>query len=557
MSSAPGESSERSAVSTRPHGSPPKVGSLARATAVMSLGTALSRATGVVRLAVLAATLGIAETRLTDTYNLANTAPNIIYELVLGGVVTSVFVPVFVEVLQKDKDRAWDVMSAILNVSLLVLIGVTILGIVSAPYIAKFYSLRLEGVDADAQQRVATFLLRLLIPQIVLYGFYFITSSILNAHKRFGPPMYTLIVNNLVLIGALVLFSRLYGVVTLETATDEQLLLLGVGTTLSVAPGGLLLIPFVWRLGRYRPTLALDHPSLRKLLRLSGYAIGLVIANQLGYVVIQWLANGEQGGYSAYLSAFTFFMLPVGLFAWSLHTALVPAMSERAVNNDLEGFGERLTVGVGATLFLILPSAVGLVVLDRALVTVFLEHGIMTARSVDLVAGVLRFFALGLLQFCMLQFFVRAFYALQDTKTPFVINCVVVAINAAVNVPMFAWLGVKGLAAGQAVSYAIGVGLEARVLKRRIGGIQARRMASSAARIAASAGVMGAVVFLASRLRPVGGGVDGVVLLVVYVLIGAVSYLLLARALNVTELGYIQHVLRRRAASAEALERRV
>jgi putative peptidoglycan lipid II flippase len=522
----------------------------------MALGTALSRATGVVRLAVLAATLGIAETRLTDTYNLANTAPNIIYELVLGGVVTSVFVPVFVEVLQKDKERAWDVMSAILNVSLLVLIGVTILGIACAPFIAKFYSLRLEGVDAAAQQRVATFLLRLLIPQIVLYGFYFITSSILNAHKRFGPPMYTLIVNNLVLIGALLLFARLYGVVTLETATDEQLLLLGIGTTLSVAPGGLLLIPFIRRLGRYRPTLALDHPSLRKLLRLSGYAIGLVVANQLGYVVIQWLANGEQGGYSAYLSAFTFFMLPVGLFAWSLHTALVPAMSERAVNNDVEGFRERLSVGVGATLFLILPSAVGLVVLDRPLVSVFLEHGIMTARSVDLVAGVLRFFAFGLLQFCIFQFFVRAFYALQDTKSPFVINCVVVAVNSAINVPMFAWLGVKGLAAGQALAYALGIGLQARELKRRIGGVPVRRIASSAVRIAASAGGMGAVVFFAARLRPVGQGAGDVVVLGVYVVLGLVTYLMLARALKVTELDYLRHLLRRRRASAAALQTR-
>ena len=518
--------------------------SLARAAAIMSVGTALSRATGVVRLAVIAATLGIAETRLTDTYNLANMAPNIIFEVLLGGVVTSVLVPVFVELLQKEgRERAWEIVSGILNASLLFLSVVAALGVVAAPYIARFYASRLHGDAVVAQERVLTFLLRLFIPQIVLYGFYFIASAILNAHKRFGPPMYTLVVNNLVVIAVMLAFGQLYGVVTLESATSSQLLLLGLGTTASIAPGGLLLIPYLRRLGRYRATLAVRHPTVRKLVRLSGYVIGFVVVNQLGYVVIQWLANGQRGGYSAYLAAFTFFMLPVGVFALSVHTALVPALSERAVQRDLTGFKERLDVGLRANLFLMAPSAVGLLVLDRHLVTVFLEHGITTAASVDLVAGVLRFFALGLLQFSLFQYLVRAFYALQDTRTPFAVNCVVIALHAAVNVPMFAWLGVEGLAAGQAISYALGVALQIRLLARSVGGMGLGAVGRSALRIGLAAAGMGAVVLAASRLGPSGGDLWGTAALGAYVALGVGSYLGLARLLSLEELAYVRGLL--------------
>ncbi|MGH2729117.1 MAG: lipid II flippase MurJ, partial [Actinomycetota bacterium] len=172
--------------------------SLARATAVMSVGTVLSRITGLIRLAAIAAALGIVETRLTDTYNLANTAPNIIYELVLGGILTSVFVPVFVELLEKEgRDRAWEVASAIINLSLVILVATTTLVILAAPWIAKVYAIRLEGAGAERQEEVLTFLLRLFIPQIIFYGLAAITAGLLNAHKRFAAPMYTPILNNL------------------------------------------------------------------------------------------------------------------------------------------------------------------------------------------------------------------------------------------------------------------------------------------------------------------------------------------------------------------------
>lgn len=527
--------------------------SLARSTAVMSFGTIISRLTGVVRLAVLAAALGVTETRVTDAYNLANTVPNIIYELVLGGVITAVFVPTFVELLEKeDKDKAWEVFSAIINVSLLALTVIALLGIAVSPWIASFYSSRLHGADVAAQRHVIEFLLRLFIPQIVLYGLYFILAGLINAHKRYGPPMFTPIVNNLVLIGVLIGFAVTYGEVNLHTISTTQLLILGLGTTASVAPMGLLLIPYLRRLGRWKATLALGHPSVRRLARLSVFVVGMVVANQVGAVVIQYLANAQQGGYTAYIAAQTFFLMPLGLFVWSINTALLTSLSEHAVRGQWDAFRGRLSTGLRAVVFLMVPTTVGAIVLAEPIVRLLLQHGVATAQSTEVVAGVLRVFMLGLIQFSLFQLFVRAFYAMHDTKTPFWINCVVVAINIAINIPMYAAFRVEGLAAGQAIAYSIGIVAQGVLLGRRIGGIEGARVASSTARVIACGAFMGAAVWatLAATRNVIGSsGIGGQLAEVgLPAVVGAAVFLGLAHLMRVEELDFVRGVLSRRAA---------
>jgi putative peptidoglycan lipid II flippase len=515
----------------------------------MTIGTVISRVTGLLRLAAIAGALGIAESRLPDTYNLANTAPNIIYELVLGGILTSVFVPVFVELLEKEgRERAWEVASALINLSLAILTAITIIGIVASPWIADFYAGRL-GDQADVQKDVLTFFLRLFIPQIVFYGLTAMTAGLLNAHKRFGAPMFTPILNNLTVIAVMVFFYQAYGKVNLSEITTQQILILGLGTTAGVAVMALAQIPFLRGLGTYRFTFSVRHPSVRKLAKLSLFVFGYVITNQIGYVIVQWLANDQQGAYSAYISAFTFFMLPHGLFAVSIITALLPGMSEHATNRRWDEFRERLSVGIRSTALLVLPAAVGYFVLGEAIVTL-LQRGVLTSRSVDLVADVLRFFVVGLVPFSLFQLFLRAFYAMQDTKTPFQINVAAVALNTAINIPMFAWLGVKGLAAGHAIAYIFGVTLQGRTLSKRIGGLDGRRILRAALRIGGAALGMGVVVWGLSR--PLEGWlystdiVKEMVALAVVVGAGAASYLALARLLRVEEMDMVLGLIRRR-----------
>ncbi len=510
----------------------------------MSIGTVLSRFTGLIRLASIAGAIGIVESKLPDTYNLANTAPNIVYELVLGGVLTSVFVPVFVELLEKEgRERAWEVASALINISLAILLAITVLGVLGAPLIARFYAGRLAGADAALQRDVLTTLLRLFIPQIIFYGLTAMTAGLLNAHKRFGAPMFTPILNNLTVISVMIIFYSSYGAVSLQDLTTSQTLLLGLGTTAGVAVMALAQLPFLRGLGRYHFTFKADHPSLKKLARLSVFVIGYVVANQIGYVIVQWLANGEPGGYSAYISAFTFFMLPHGLFAVSIITALLPGMSEHAVNGRWDEFRQRLSTGVRSTALLVLPASIGYLVLGEPIIDFLLKRGVLTSESVTLVAGVLRFFVLGLVPFSLFQLFLRAFYAMQDTKTPFIINCFAVFLNTAINVPMYMWLGVKGLAAGHALAYVFAVTLQTRSLSHRIGGLDGRSIASSVARIALAALGMGTLVWGGAQIFEdslmSASFLTQSLSLAALTLLGAASYLLLARLLRVRELDMV------------------
>ena len=523
----------------------------------MSLGTVLSRVTGLVRLAAVASALGITESgHLADSYNLANTAPNIIYELVLGGVLTSVFVPLFVELLEKeDRDRAWEVATGLINVSLAVLSAITAIGILVAPWIARIYSSRLQGNEAELQAHVITFLLRVFLPQILFYGLYFLIAGLLNAHRRFGPPMFTPILNNLVVITVFLWFHHLYGHVTLGSATTPQLWLMGLGTTAGVAAAGITLIPFLRGLGRYRFNFSVSHPSVKKLARLSVFVLGYVIVNQIGYLIVQYLANGQRGGYSAYVNAFTFYMLPHGLFAVSVITALLPGMSQHAVHKDWDQFRDRLSTGIRSTLLLILPASVGYLVLGEPIVRILLQHGVMTQRSTELVAVVLRLFVLGLVPFSLFQLLARAFYAMQDTKTPFLINCLSVGTNIAIDFPLFFALGVKGLALGHALSYVVGVLLQLRVLRARVGGIDGSRLLNSGLRIAAAAAIMGILVWMTFQglmLVSAGWPLADLLQVAIPVGVGVTSYLGAATLLKVEEVGYVRSLLVRRLARPPA-----
>jgi putative peptidoglycan lipid II flippase len=272
--------------------------------------------------------------------------------------------------------------------------------------------------------------------------------------------------------------------------------------------------------------------------------------NQIGYLIVQLLANDQQGGYSAYISAFTFFLLPHGLFAVSVMTALLPGMSEHAVNGRWPEFRDRLSVGIRSTFLLILPAAIGYFVLSERIVRLLLERGIFSAASTELVGGVLRFFVIGLVPFSLFQLFLRAFYAMQNTKTPFLINCGAVAVNTAINVPMYLWLGVKGLAAGHAVAYTFGAALQIRAVGRRIGGLDRDRILRSVTRIGAAGAGMGVVTWLTAegmdRWLSSGDAGTQLIGLIVPVAAGVMSYLGLAHLLRVEELAFVTGLVARR-----------
>jgi putative peptidoglycan lipid II flippase len=532
-------------------------GRLARDSAVMAMGIALSRISGLLRIAAVAAAIGVAESRLADAYNLANAAPNIIYELVLGGILASIVVPVMVELLEDDPDRAWDVASGLLNVAILLLTGITLIGVLAAPTLAGFYASRLGGSEAVVQREVTTFLLRLLLPQIVFYGLTGITSGLLNAHRRFAAPTFTPVLNNVAVILIFVAFHQTYERVGVD-ASDQQLTIIGLGTTVGVVVMTVAQLPFLRGLGRYRLTLSVPSSVLRKVLHLSGFIFAYVLVSQLGYLFMQWLANGEQGGYSAFVAGYMFFLVPVSLVGYSVTTALLPDLSAHALGARWSDFRERLSAGVRLTLFLLIPATVGYLVLGRTLIELLLLNGVVTAESVSLVWEVLAFLVLGLPQTAIFSIFVRTFYAMQDAKTPFYIVTGIVVLNAAINIPLFSWFGVGGLALGQSIVYSVAIFLVGRALSARVGGIDAHGAVRCIARALPAALAMGAILwivvqvledwFRTTALTP------GLIVLMFLAAVGMATYLSFSRLFGADEGDYVFSLFRTRSAKDRRLD---
>jgi putative peptidoglycan lipid II flippase len=541
--------------------------SLARSTALMAIGTLLSRITGLLRVTVLVATLGVGESRLADVYNVANTTPNIIYELVLGGILSSIFVPVFVEVRNtRGQRQAWHVARATMTIAIAglgLLAGITML---AAPWIIRLYvhsgspAERAEAIELGGQ------LLAMFMPQIVFYGVGAVMTGLLNAHRRFGVPMFAPILNNLVVIAVGLTFHALVGqqVPQVGEVTTGQKLLLGLGTTAGVVAMTMVQWPFLRRIGfRFHFVWNWRDRAIRKMATLSAYTVGYVVTNQLGYLLVPVLAYGVQGGYTAYTTAFIFFQLPHGVFAVSVMTALLPPLSEYAVARDWAAFRATMARGIRLTAAVLLPAALGYLALAGPIVRLLLEHGVVTEASTSLLVPVLMVFVLGLVPFSTFQLVLRAFYALQDTRTTFRVNLVSVGVNVVVDLLLFNLLPqrwkIPGLAFGHVSSYTVGSALLLYLLSRRIGGLEGSRILGAVGRMLVAGLVMVAATLLVAR--GVAAAIDpglgrDLVTVVAGVIVGAGTYLAVARLLRVEELALLLDVVRRRGTRGRPPERR-
>ena len=466
--------------------------SLARSTAVMSVGTTMSRVTGFMRLSVMAWAIGGAESKLPDTYNLANSLPNIVYQLVLGEILATLFVPVFVEYIKtRARDEAWRLASTILNMAFIIAGLFAIITVVAAPWIIKIYTFRVAdpAIRAD-MEATGAFFLRIFMPQMIFYAAGAVLTGLLNAHRKFAAPMFAPVLNNLIVIATFIVFRQMHGggVPELATLTGAEKWVLAGGTTLGVVVFTSMLWPFIRTLpGRYQPR-ALDwkHPAVRHVGTLAKYSFGYVIINQIGLWVVYMLANRTDGGISAYQAAFILYQLPYGIFAVSVMTALVPSLAEHHVNNDLARFREDFSLGLRTTAFIVLPAAAGFVALGLPIIRLLLQHGVFTAESTRLYTDTFVLMAIGLYAYAAFQQIMRAFYARQDTKTPWIVNIAAVAINIAVDIPLYRAMGVPGLALGHTISYVCALIYGGLLLRKRLGGLDGRRLVSSHVRIGAA-----------------------------------------------------------------------
>jgi putative peptidoglycan lipid II flippase len=513
------------------------VSDLLKSNLVVAVGTALSRITGLVRVAVFAFVMG--QSALTDAYNGANNSPNAIYELLLGGVLSASLVPLFTRHAENDDD---DATSAVLSVAVLALTALTAIAVACAPFIFHLFSFDVaDGVDPAEYRAVGTALARIFLIQIFFYGVSALAAALLHARRRFFAASWAPVLSNLVIIASLLMVPATVDgrePELIEVLTNDRLRwTLGIGATAGIAVMAVALLPALTRANvplHFNPQFG--HPAVRQLLKLSAWTFGYVAANQVAIVVVQNLAEPGSGALDAYSKAYIFFVLPHGLLAMSIVTTFTPEMARAVARKDKAAFIDRTSMGVRLVALATFPAAAGMFVLRRPLIGVTLDHGNFDAGDALLTSRALAGFSLGLVGFSVYLFVLRAFYAHTDARTPFVINVFENVINIVLAIVLVGRYGVLGLGLAFAIAYLVSSVWALQVLAYKVPGFVFRPILGSLARMALAAVVMMEVMWAVAHVVGGNTGVDALLRVSVAGVAGIAVYVVLLTLLGVQEL---------------------
>ena len=472
------------AVAVEPTG---RAGSLAKASGSMAVATLVSRATGFLRSIVLVWVVGAAATA--DAYNAANTLPNQVYELLVGGVLTSVLVPVLVRAFERDSDGGERYTQQLLTVTTVTLVAVTVLAVAGAPLLT---GLVVGNSTGQADPALATAFAFLLLPQILCYGLAALLTAVLNARRRFAPGAWAPVLNNAVLLGTFAWYRLLPGPGPGRHAAidDPHVLVLGVGSTLGVAVQAVVLVPFVVRGGlRLRWRWGWDR-RMAEFGRLACWTVAYGLVSQVGVVVVSHIAT-DYVGLTVYQLVWLLIQMPYGVIGFSLITAILPRMSGAAARNDHQAVIDDLSLATRSCVVTMLPISVLLTVLGPAAGTALFSIGRGSGAAGQFGAA-LAWGAFGLLPYAVTLLQLRVFYAMRDARTPTVIVAVMIVVKIALALAVPHLLApahvVYGLTFANSASMVIGWLAGEIWLRSRLGRLGARRLARTLAKtVAASA----------------------------------------------------------------------
>lgn len=468
---------------------------LAQSSAIMALGTVASRITGFVRTAVIVYALGTGA--VADAFNTSNTLPNSIHDLVLGGTMTSVVLPMLVRAHKRDEDGGLAYTQRMYTLLVVGLLGVTAIAMVLAGPIVDVYI----GNVSPGQRHLAVLFALFFFPQIFFYGVNAYQSAVLNTRDRFGAPMWTPVINNIVIIAVGVAFMVITSghMVTAASITPFEIQLLGIGTTGAIVLQTIALMPSMRAVGfRWRPRFDFRKLGLREMAGMASWTLLYVVVTQAGFLVATRFANsageaardaglGYGAGLTPYANAYQMFQLPYAIIAVSVITALLPRMSRNAADAEYGLVRDDFSNGLRVSAVLLVPASFGMLVFGEPAGTLLFGHGNASAADGAFLGHVIEAFALGLLPFSAFQLLLRVFYAMKDTRTPALISLVNVGVAIGLNTfssfVLPPSLIVPGLAVGYWVPYIVGSLIAWRVLSRRIGGLDGRRVAATTIRL--------------------------------------------------------------------------
>ena len=524
---------------------------LVRSTGSMAVGTLISRVTGFLRTFVLIFALGAVD--LANSYNNANTIPNAVYDVMIGGVLTSVVVPLLVTAARQHRDGGEAYNQRIFTLSVAALGIVTVVATIAAGLLVNLYAGALQGPEHRLMVVFAYFF----IPQIFFYGLSSLIAAILNTRNSFAAPMWTPIINNVIVIAVGLLFVVTFGLH--RTPADIPaggVLLLGIGTTLGIVVQTIALIPALRKVDfRWRPRFDFRREEMAEIGRMAIWMLGYVVSTQITFVVTTRLANAasvqvHNAGVSAYNYSYALFLLPYAIIGVSVTTALLPRMSKHAAEGKFWLVRDDFSASIRLSSVILVPAALLLAVLGPALCEFLFSYGSSSVADARYFGEAFAAFSLGLVPFVIFQLLLRVFYALHDSRTPAIIGFLTMIATVIGNYIAVAILPAGQVVIGMAFVYGVTSVFSAvvawRLLNRRVGSLDGRVITRSLVRMHVAtipplilAFAVSAAVGTVVRPGPVYGFLT--------VLIGGggalLLYVIVAKALRLDELSQLMHMV--------------
>ncbi|MCT2586511.1 murein biosynthesis integral membrane protein MurJ [Actinophytocola sp. S1-96] len=460
----------------------------------MAIATLVSRITGFAWKVMLAwaASIGV----VNDSFTVANTLPNIVYELLFGGVLASVVIPLLVRA-QDDRDGGLAYTQRLITMAMTLLAIGTAVAVALAPLFTRLY---MDGSTGNANPELATAFAYLLLPEILFYGLFAILSAVLQAKHVFGPPAWAPVMNNLIVMATIGVYALLPGEISLNPVRmgDAKLLTLGIGVTLGIAVQALVLVPALRRIGfRFRWNWGLDE-RFREFGGLALWIVGYVAISQVGMVFTTRVLTSEApGGAAIYANAWLLFQLPYGVIGVSLLTAIMPRLSRAAADGDTDRLIGDLSLASRLSTVLLVPLSAILTVAGSAIGVALFGYGNADVEDARRLGDALAFSAFGILPYALVMLQLRVFYAMKDARTP----TLIMVVMTVVKIPMLYLCAgylrpndvVIGVLLVNSLTFVVGAVLGQMWLWVRLGRLQSMRVVRVIAQTVA-AGAGGALV---------------------------------------------------------------
>lgn len=509
---------------------------IAKAAGLIMISMMLSRILGYVRDVVIYSKFG--QVYLTDAYNAAFSIPDFLYYLLVGGALSSAFIPVFSSYIATNKEEdGWDVASTIFNLVMILMFVGIVIGIIFTP---QLIHILVPGFNKEGFE-LTVLLTRIMFIQSFFMGLSGISQGILHSYKHFLAPALGSVLYNL-------------GIIVFGLMLVDSLGIMGftIGVVLGAAANFLIQVPALLKIGlRYRLTLNLKHPGVKQIgILIIPVLIGLSV-NHLNLFVNQNLASSlPEGMLSALRAAQRIMQLPIGVFAIAVALAVFPTLTGQAARKEKEAFRETLSRGVRTVIFITLPAAVGLIVLRVPVVRALFQQGEFTVSNTEATSYALLFYSLGLIGYSAQQVLNRAFYALKNTKIPVFVGIITVLINLVLNFLLIKPLAHGGLALAYSIAGLANMVMLLFFLRLRIGHIDGRKMLASFGKTLFASLIMGVVVYFCSYLIEANFDIQyktiQIIQVVVPVIVGVVVYGSMAWMMKMEEAQMAMGILMRK-----------